>query len=348
MEGRILLSILIPAYNAESYLPECLDSIVFQQGIGDMNFNTMIEILIANDGSTDNTGRICDQYVEKYGNIKVYHKKNEGLSLTREFLVSHASGEYIIFVDADDRWQKNLLETIMPLINKYDMPDMISFGFNIWEKEKESPCYVIKEKEMYIDLMKENIKGWKLVLCSDFFNALWIKVIKRSVLRKSKISRELVHIRRGEDKLLTIACMENATSWVLIQECLYDYRIDNLSMTRSFQPDYFDEILQVEQYVYEKICQYKLESSFCDWANSLLKKWNDYIFALGNADLTKGEIQKYRKRYRKSKLLKQALHYGRKHTDFKCRIRAWLLSFRCYKILNLYYRVIERKNLRKD
>lgn len=180
-----------------------------------------------------------------------------------------------------------------------------------------------------------------MILCSDLFNSLWTKVIKRSVLKKSRISRDLVNIKRGEDKLLTIACMENTSNWVLIRECLYNYRIDNISMTRSFSPDYFDEILQVDQYVYEKLQQYGLKDrNYCDWANTLLQKWNDYVFALRNADLSKSEIRKYRKKYEEKALLKKALYYGRKHNDIKCRLRALLLSIRCYGLLNIYYRIV--------
>lgn len=183
--------------------------------------------------------------------------------------------------------------------------------------------------------------GWSLILCSDSFNALWSKLIKRSILQKSKIPRDLIHVKRGEDKLLTIACMENAYNWVLIRESLYDYRIDNSSMTRSFYPDYFDEVLQVEEYVYEKLQQYGMQdNNYCNWADSLLRKWNDYIYALGNANLCKSEIQEYRKKYSEEKLLKKALYYGRRHSDMKCRLRALLLSLRCYGVLRLYYRAV--------
>lgn len=333
----ILFSVLIPAYNVEKYLSECLYSVLFQSGIKKKDFQAMVEILVADDGSTDCTGDICDRFGNRYNNIHVFHKKNEGLSLTREFLVSHAHGKYVIFMDADDKWEPNLLERMFFFIHKYNDPDMISFELNVWKNGKKISCHYIEDQERYVDLT-ESI-GWEKILCSDNFNSLCTKVIKRNILEKSKIANYLIHVKRGEDKLLTIACMEHAKNWLWISEPFYNYRIDDASMTRSFQPEYFDEILQVEKHIYEKMNEHCLqERNYCDWANSLLLKWNDYVLALENSSLSKYEIQKYRKKYREDVLLKKALYYGRKNVHLKCRLRAWLLTLKAYKILNLYYR----------
>lgn len=333
----ILFSILIPAYNVEKYISECLYSVIFQSGFKEADFYEMVEILVADDGSTDCTGDICDRFERCYKNIHVFHKKNEGHSLTREFLVSKAQGKYVLFLDSDDKWEDNLLKRIIFFIRKYHNPDMISFEFNVWKKGNKIPCHFIGNQEKYINLKEKY--GWEKILCSDNFNSLCTKVIKRSVLQESKIARNLIHVRRGEDKLLTIACMEHAENWLWIPEVFYDYRIDDLSVTRSFQPDYFDEILQVEEYIYKKMQQHCLKkSNYCDWASSLLLKWNDYIFALDNSELSKDEIQKYQKKYGEATLLKRALYYGRKHINIKCCLRAWLLSLKGYKFLNLYHR----------
>lgn len=88
-------SIIVPVYNVENYLVDCIESLVNQK------FDSY-EILIINDGSTDNSGEICDEYATKYDNIRVFHKKNGGLSDARNYGIKNAKGDYLIFVDSDD------------------------------------------------------------------------------------------------------------------------------------------------------------------------------------------------------------------------------------------------------
>ena len=88
-------SIIVPVYNVEKYLTKCIDSIL-EQTFSDF------EVILVDDGSTDNCGIICDQYVEKDDRIQVIHKKNEGLVCARKTGISKASGQYILNVDSDD------------------------------------------------------------------------------------------------------------------------------------------------------------------------------------------------------------------------------------------------------
>ena len=99
-------SIIVPAYNVENYLEQCINSILVQ------SFNNY-EIIIVNDGSTDKTGKICDNFASKNKQIKIIHKKNGGLSSARNTGLEFASGEYNIFLDSDDFWiDKNFLANI--------------------------------------------------------------------------------------------------------------------------------------------------------------------------------------------------------------------------------------------
>ena len=90
-----LLSIIVPVYNVEMYLKRCVDSILKQ------DYDNM-EIILVDDGSTDSSGVICDQYASNYKNVKVIHKKNGGLSDARNFGLDNCRGQYISFIDSDD------------------------------------------------------------------------------------------------------------------------------------------------------------------------------------------------------------------------------------------------------
>ena len=100
-----LISIIVPVYKAEKYLSECIDSIISQTY---ENF----ELILIDDGSPDNSGKICDEYAEKDKRIKVIHKENAGVSSARNIGLDNASGEYIAFIDSDDFVDKQYLEKL--------------------------------------------------------------------------------------------------------------------------------------------------------------------------------------------------------------------------------------------
>lgn len=114
-----LVSILIPVFNVERYICECLNSIISQT-------YKNIEICIVDDGSTDMTGKICDDYADKDTRIKVIHKINEGQAIARNELISKANGEYLIFVDSDDVVSETYVETLYNLVKKYNCKIAVS------------------------------------------------------------------------------------------------------------------------------------------------------------------------------------------------------------------------------
>ena len=331
-------SVLIPAYNAESYINECVESVMHQLDVRHEDILNAVEVIIADDGSTDHTGDVCDRLSEKYRNVRVFHKKNEGQLLTRCFLVEEATAEYVLFLDADDKWEETLLKTIDTCIEKYDHPDIMSFGFCQWYGETYLPYKQIETQLVCDDSTMD--KAWQKLLCSDTYNSIWSKAIKRSILQGISIDKSLEKIRRGEDKLQMIACMEKANSIVFIPDLLYDYRIDNQSMTRSFNPEYFSEILTVDAVALEKIKQHLAdkEQYYAEWANHLIGKYYDYIAAAAKSGLPNKEIKEWLTGFKKHPTILTALKHSR---GFKGRLKALLIQLGLYDVLLRYYR---RKN----
>ncbi|MCH4240596.1 MAG: glycosyltransferase [Prevotella sp.] len=107
-----LISIIVPIYKVEKYLPKCVESIVHQT-------YKNLEIILVDDGSPDRCGKMCDEYAAKDNRIKVIHKQNGGLSDARNIAIDIAKGEYITFVDSDDYVKPNYVETLYNLIKKY-------------------------------------------------------------------------------------------------------------------------------------------------------------------------------------------------------------------------------------
>lgn len=330
---ELLFSVLIPAYNAEKYLKECVDSIVGKTE------PYSFEIVIANDGSVDNTAVVCDELSEKYKNVHVYHKENEGLIKTRQFLINHCQGRYILFVDADDTCQHNYIETISKLVKEYNEPDIVVFGFNIKNGESITP-YRICENTVYLQGKELDI-AWRKLLCSSKFNSMWTKAIRREVIIGSMIPSEWHRIRNGEDKLQSIFCLEKCSSLVYSNEYIYNYRIDNDSMTRTFRPDYFDDILFVVKYSMEKLIEKNLldENTELQWSVDLLDKFENYVLQIVTRKVEKKIVRERINYYRNSKEIQTALCSIKRNGRFKQKIKYLALRINNTGLYSVIYKI---------
>ena len=115
-----LVSIIVPVYNVEKYLDQCVNSLINQT-------YDKIEIILVDDGSKDNSGKICDKFCEENSNMKVIHKKNEGLISARRIALEMSSGDYCVFCDSDDFLEKNALEELHNVISSKN-PDLIIYN----------------------------------------------------------------------------------------------------------------------------------------------------------------------------------------------------------------------------
>lgn len=114
MEKQDLISIIVPVYNVEKYLEKCIDSILNQD-------YQAFELFLVDDGSTDESGMICDAFEKKDSRIRVIHKKNGGLSDARNAAIDKMSGDYVVFIDSDDYVESNYLSVLLGLIKKYNV-----------------------------------------------------------------------------------------------------------------------------------------------------------------------------------------------------------------------------------
>ncbi len=175
----MLFSIIIPVYNVEKYLNQCVDSVLVQDF-------TDYEIILVDDGSTDNSPTICDKYAEKYTQIKVIHKTNGGLSDARNFGIKKAQGDYLIFLDSDDFWVgKRILLEINDLIKEKD-PDLIITGYTLYfsEKNKKLSIDFSLVKELSTDFVKDS---YYLVSNNIYEFLACNKIVKRNIIINNNI-----------------------------------------------------------------------------------------------------------------------------------------------------------------
>lgn len=211
-------SIIVPVYNVSKYLTGCLNSVLEQK-------NKDFQIILIDDGSTDESGILCDQYEKKYEFIKTIHKKNGGLSSARNAGLKVATGEYIIFLDADDFWLDwNMLEEIDAVIEK-EKVDIVAFGGKEYhEYDKEQPY-----KDLKVSFDKKVVSTSEDFLTKSMReNELfpwyaWIYAIKREVIEKKQFC--FPEGRYYEDVYAVWRLVMSAASVCTIPKEYYAYRI---------------------------------------------------------------------------------------------------------------------------
>lgn len=232
-EGQTLpvVSIIVPVYNVKSYVGECVESLCRQT-------YTNLEILLVDDGSTDGSGEVCDEYAGRDERIRVIHQANRGLSGARNMGLDDARGEYIAFVDSDDLVSPNYVETLYELLMKYEA-DIAACAYIKGTTEQLTD---IREKVLSLDNVKEIcmpsvklLKQWHGKYKQQETVA-WNKLYCREVWNGRKKIR-FPESRNHEDVLISHLVVQGAKTIVLTTEILYFYRIRKGSITLPTEYD---------------------------------------------------------------------------------------------------------------
>lgn len=234
MKNKIKFSLVIPVYGVEKFLERCLQSIVEQSY---QNF----EVIIVNDCSPDSSEKIARYYCKKYDNFLYYENlKNLGLSLTRNEGFRHVSGDYVLFLDSDDYFDKNLLLKIYESL-EYNDADVVLYGL-IEEYRDSEENIIFTKTHNYISMFFNNINFRKHVIdleSETLYGYAWNKAYKVSVLKENKILFErITHI---EDIKFNIQVFNSISSLNILNDVLYHYDQHNSDrLTSKHIPDYFE------------------------------------------------------------------------------------------------------------
>lgn len=218
-------SFLVPVYNTEKYLHRCIDSLLIQKGAD-------FEIVLLDDGSTDSSGAICDRYAAQYPDIvRVIHKENEGLLLTRRRGFREAKGEWFLCVDSDDYVAPELLETVANAIAAHADCDMVMFNFEyFFENGTRAPSRLtIADGTVYSGCDKQHIYRQRLL--SVDVNMMWMRAIKREILDMDTDYSTSGIRNMCEDALQVLPLYTNAKKIVYLDNPLYCYRKGSDSIT---------------------------------------------------------------------------------------------------------------------
>lgn len=240
-----LISVIVPIYNVEKYLRQCLDSLLAQT-------YKNIEVIMVDDGSPDNCGVICDEYAEKYCNFIAVHKENAGLGMARNTGLENAHGQYVIFIDSDDYISDSLIEELYKELKLYQVDVCVS-GFKCTVEgqrnvQYESECYPGEKArtELFprmVGSLPDKKDSIEMSVCGVLYNMEPIR--KYNVRFPSE--RELI----SEDLIFNIEYMQHANGAYLSNAVGYYYNINTSSLTRSYRQNFYYRVkhfyLEVEQ-----------------------------------------------------------------------------------------------------
>ena len=216
------LSIVVPTYNVEDYLANCLESLL-RQDLKPSEY----EILVVNDGSTDRSGEIGDSYAERYSNIRVIHQTNAGLSGARNTGLSHATGDYIYFIDSDDYITDNTLGFIIKLMDSHQL-DVLGLGVKETEHLDEYTC---ENFESVAHSTVRIVDGISFIADYNYMNNAWWYVIRRDFLIASELTFPLG--RFVEDANFTAGLLLAAKKAAYLPLDFYRYVVRPTSIMRK-------------------------------------------------------------------------------------------------------------------
>ncbi len=249
MENQALISVIIPVYNVEKYLHECVDSVLNQT-------YKNLEIILVDDGSTDSSGKICDEYIDKDERVTVIHQKNGGLSAARNTGFESSSGDYIYFLDSDDYIAQEAMEKLYGIISK-ENPDFIFFdshsfedsekGFNIEQRYKRNNVYKTDSGINTLSALQKN---------KEYHSAVYLMFFSADFLHNAKLC--FVPGILYEDIVFTYHAFCKAQKVVQCSESLYfrRYRPGSI-MTSNKNKKHFESAAKV----YQEVVSYSSDSA---------------------------------------------------------------------------------------
>ena len=297
VDESIKISFVLAIYNVETYLRECIESIVSEPG----NY----EVLLIDDGSTDESSTICDEYEQKFQQIRAFHKKNGGLSDARNYGLLRAKGKYVFFVDSDDFLPRGTTKKLLDIAAEKEA-DVIAWNTSVVDESNRIIEYcsgkyrhpALKETREYLpnEFIETQLNNEK-----DFPRTVWLGMYKRQFLLSECLwfEKGILH----EDELWTPQVYLKANSIFYINEKLYCYRIRQNSIMNKMDKDYSKNLKSII-YIYNTLpilfdynvkdggFRKRLKEDISKRYLSAIAKYEAYRYPMIAHDIRKEEIYK--------------------------------------------------------
>lgn len=239
MYSKQLVSIIVPVYNAEKYIPNCVNSIL-NQSYKDL------ELILVNDGSTDQSGEICEELARKDSRVKVFHQANSGPSAARNFGIGLAAGEFLQFVDSDDFIESNMTERLVKAMDNHN--DLVICGY---QKILKRGSQIISSKVFRIEQageyeLEEFLQNFSELYQDYYIHFNWNKLYRTQILKEAALSFDR-KVNWGEDLLFNLQYIEKCKRICISQDTPYYYIDSNSSsITSQFRSDLFENMQMMQ------------------------------------------------------------------------------------------------------
>ncbi|MBE5828298.1 MAG: glycosyltransferase [Butyrivibrio sp.] len=249
-------SVIIPVYNGVEYLDRAMESVLGQTHDGSLD----VEVILIENGSTDDSAKRCDDYAATYHMVTAFHRGKIGAYAARRLGMEVASGEWLLFLDADDELKTGAvaeLDSFLGSCEKDKFPDIIFYNYERLSASGVSlrtfpfvpgRLYEKADKKVFYDTMCQG----------DLLNPLWNKCVRKELAAASLAEDENIFLNHGEDLLQTAQFLDRAERISYLEKTIYRYRCDNQGLTGK----YHEEFLPNQKYAWEKLEAYA-------------KKWED-------------------------------------------------------------------------
>lgn len=255
-------SVIVPVYNKKEYLEECIGSVLGQSF-------TDFELIIVDDGSTDGSDEVCSEFEENDRRVKVIVQENRGQAVARQHGVEAAKGEFCLFLDGDDYWDGDLLDSVNTVIEAGGA-DLVIFNYRrVGDGTPKEAEHLFEDGESFEENGKRRlfsiiIDGWQL-------NSLCTKAYKRTLFANA-FNPDDRRLRTSEDLLLNLPLIYNAKKTVYLRKTLYNRRYVPTSIVNSFYDGYLDDVTYVRERVWEYIELMKMDTH-----DNLCRLYQSYI-----------------------------------------------------------------------
>lgn len=333
--NKPIISIIVPVYNVEKYLRPCLDSIEAQTF-------TDFEAILVDDGSTDNSGRICDDYAAKDTRFVVVHKHNEGVAKARITAFEHSNGDLITFIDSDDYVSPDYLEKLSRPIIEEDA-DMVSSNYFTVEDNKEKKAKDslagIYNKSQIVDFLanhfffdnKNRGYGMNVFLCT--------KMVKRNYVKEALSYGN--NLWYAEDQICVFHILQHCNKLVIIPDRLYYYVQHEGQAMRKYDMALWNNLILLMQ-------KYRdLDKENIAEEGRRKRTWRHIDYTIFNkmakANLSRGTFCEHLSQVRNLPYMKD--FFTPYHIDFSLKenIKYWILKLRLFK---LFYYIVRRNQER--
>ena len=250
------VSVIIPIYNTEKYLSACIESVLQQTDVS-------LEIILVDDGSKDSSANICDNYAEKYDNIKAIHIPNSGPATAKNVGLKHAQGNYIALTDSDDKMEPLMLYKMVSAGYEYDA-DIICCNYTQVDEQghvshlnSTNQQYVLNHEEGLIHFFSKN----------KIYSQCWTKLYKRQMLVDNGIEND-PGLRTDEDFIFNIRAFIKAKTTVIVDEPLYEYTHRSNSLAHAYYKK------NISQYIDNRIQRVQVTQDAVKNETEVVKEWS--------------------------------------------------------------------------